>query len=46
MTDLIAQPPRLLSDDEVLCFVTHGYHLLHPEYPRASTRRSPRSVGR
>ena len=33
MTDLIAQPPRLLSDDEVLRFVTHGYHLLHPEYP-------------
>ena len=27
-----AQPPRLLSDDEVLLFITHGYHLLHPEY--------------
>ena len=32
MTDLRTQPPRLLSDDDVLHFVTHGYHLLHPEY--------------
>ena len=33
MTDLSMQPPRLLSDDQVLRFITHGYHLLHPEYP-------------
>ena len=33
MTDLSTRQPRLLSDDEVLHFVTHGYHLLHPEYP-------------
>ena len=33
MTDLSTQPPRLLSDDQVLRFITHGYHVLHPEYP-------------
>ena len=33
MIDLSTQPPRLLSDDQVLRFITHGYHLLHPEYP-------------
>ena len=33
MIDLSTRPPRLLSDDQVLRFITHGYHLLHPEYP-------------
>ena len=32
-TDVSAQPPRLLSDDQVLRFISHGYHLLQPEYP-------------
>jgi hypothetical protein len=33
MSDLTSQAPRLLDDDEVLKFVTHGYHLVKPDLP-------------
>ena len=32
-TDLRADPPQLLNDDQVLRFITHGYHLVEPVLP-------------
>jgi len=33
MTELSTRSPDLLSDDQVLKFIVHGYHLVEPEFP-------------
>lgn len=33
MTDLAPHPPELLTDEQVLAFITHGYHLVELDLP-------------
>ena len=33
MADFTGSPPELLTDDEVLAFVSHGYHIVDAPFP-------------